>query len=396
MRAGAIGLLVPLLLAAPTHLPAADSVIERRLGSFLAGGYDPLTVPIDWFEPKERVAGAAVPLPRPVPNEVIAKAAFDDAAAWAEAQGSTALIVAHRGRIIFERYWHGDGRDTRFNPQSMSKTLTALLIGTAIDRGEIASVDDPVGRYLREWRGDPRGAITVRQLLQMASGLAQVDAGHGYALTPDNPAVGQHFGSDFVGPMLALRLAGNPGAKFDYNNNDNLALGLLLERATGERYATLLSERLFKPLGLADASLYMDRPGGFPMTSCCVFSRPVDWIPIGQLIAERGMAGGRRIASAGWIDAMTTASPSYAGYGYQVWLGDQQVGGVPLLVPGVIPWASERFAAPRVVFLHGHGSQRVWIMPDAELVVVRAGRIWPSGWDEAAIPNKLWRGRIAR
>lgn len=392
MRAVRLGLLGPLLLLGTA---APDPAFERRIGTFVAGGYDPLTAPVDWYAPRETVTGAPMAIGKAVPSAAISPAALEDAASWAEAQGSTALLVTHRGTLIFERYWHGDGRDTRFNPQSMSKTLTALLVGIAIDRGEISSADDPVGRYVEEWRGDPRGHITLRQLLHMASGLAQIGAGHGYAITAANPAARQHFGSDFVGPMLGLALAGKPGATFDYNNNDNLLLGLVLERAAKTRYSVLLSERLFTPLGLGDASLYMDRVGGFPMTSCCVFSRPIDWLAIGRLIAQNGVARGRRIVSPSWIAEMTTPSPAYKGYGYQIWIGDQTIGGTAPAVPGLVPWSSERFAAP-TVFLHGHGSQRTWIIPSADLVIVRAGKTWPKGWDEAAIPNRVLRGRTTR
>lgn len=379
-------------LALAAAAPAADPTLERRLQSFLAGGYDPLTVPVDWFD-KEPVAGAPRALPvTPKLTDAVDRQALEAAAKWAENHASTALIVAKDGRIVFERYWHGDGRDTRFNPQSMSKTLIALLVGTAIDRGEIKSVDDPVGRYVREWRRDSRGRITIAQALQMASGLGQVDAGYGYAVTRENPAVAQHFGNDFVAPILALPLKNAPGAKFDYNNNAANLLVLVLQRATGKRYGALLSERLWRPLGLADAALYIDRPGGFPMASCCVFSRPIDWVPIGRLIADRGVVEGKRIVSASWIDAMTTPSSGNRGYGYQLWLGDQRVGRKPPERIGLIQWQSEPFAAKDLVFLLGHGQQRVWVMRDKGLVVVRAGRSWPADRDESALPNLIARG----
>jgi CubicO group peptidase (beta-lactamase class C family) len=374
--------------------PATDARFERRFESFVAAGYDPLTVPVDWFEPTERVAGGNAAHLEVKPTKTIAPTALATAAAYAAAANSTALLVAQGDDIIYERYWRGDGPDSLFNPQSMSKTLVALLVGIAIDEGRIRSVEDPVERYVREWRGDPRGKITVEQLLRMSSGLAQLQGKHGYALTRDNPAVYQHFGSDFVKPILGLRLAAAPGTKWDYNNNATNLLGVVLERATGKRYAALLSEKLWRPLGNRDARLYLDREGGFPMVSCCVFSRPRDWVRVGQLIAGRGEFGGKRLVPAAWIDHMTTPAPTYRGYGYQIWLGDQKVGGAPLPVQaqGLSPWQSEPFAAEDMIFLNGHGFQRVWIIPSRDLVIVRAGKSWPSEWDEAAIPNSIVRG----
>jgi CubicO group peptidase (beta-lactamase class C family) len=372
--------------------PPGDPVLEGRLASYLAGGWDPLTVPVAWYSPVAPVAGAPRPPATGQPRR-LSNAAIDRATALARDDGASALIVAENGRIVAEHYWQGADKDTRFNPQSMAKTLVALLVGIAVDRGEIASADDPIGNYLDRWRGDPRGRITIAQLLTMASGLAQIDAGHGMTMTPDNPAVRQYFGSDFNAGMYALPLAAQPGSAFDYNNNATLLLARVLQRAGGASYAELLSDRLWQPLGLSDATIYIDRPGGSAMASCCLFSIARDWIAIGRLIAGRGEIDGRRIVSARWIDAMTTPSPTARGYGYQLWLGDQQVGGTPL-PPVLTPWQSEAFAARDMMFLNGFGGQRVWIMRGAGLVVVRFGTRWPPRWDDSALPNILYRGMI--
>ena len=82
----------------------------------------------------------------------------------------------------------------------MSKTVAALLAGRAIADGHVAGVDARIGDYLEEWAADPRGDITVEQLLTMSGGLEQIGGDYGYAVVPENPAVAQHFGSDFVGP----------------------------------------------------------------------------------------------------------------------------------------------------------------------------------------------------
>ena len=382
---------------APVLAAEPDPLFERRWESLAAGGYEPLTIPVDWYDPVAPVAGAATPYPRVEPGEAdIAPTALAAAQAWAQEQNSSALIVARAGRIVSETYWQGTGRDTRFNPQSMSKTVMALLIGTAIERGEIGSVNDPVERFITEWRGEPRGRITLRDLLQMASGLEQGDDGFGYKVSRENPIVRHSLGSDYTRLLLSLDPVGEPGKTFDYNNQVNQLAGLVLTRATGRPYAELLSERLWKPLGLDDAAIPLDRAGGTAITSCCILSRPIDWLRIGELIANRGAYGGKQLVPARWIDEMLTPSPAYRGYGYQVWLGNQNVGGErPPKVP-LVPWQSEAFAAPAVTILHGHGGQRVYVMPDKQLVIVRAARQWPEGWDDALLPNVIWRGTAPR
>ena len=384
------------VLAAP--LAAEDDpLFERRWQSLLAGGYEPLTIPVDWYDPVAGVEGAPSPVATATPQEAgIAPTALAAAAVWAEAQNSTALLVARDGNLVFERYWQGTGRDTRFNPQSMSKTVLALLMGIAIERGEVTSVDDPVSDYLTEWQGDKRGAITLRQMLHMASGLEQGDDGYGYEVTPENPVVRHSLGSDYTQLPLSLEPVTAPGETFDYNNNVNQLLGIVLERAGGADYEALLSERLWKPLGLADAAMPLDREGGMAITSCCILSRAVDWIRIGELFVNRGRHDGKQVVPEDWIEEMLEPSPGYPGYGFQVWTGNQQIGGErPPRVP-LVPWQSEAFAAERVVLLHGHGGQRVYAMPDKRLVIVRAARQWPESWDDALLPNVIWRGTSAK
>lgn len=374
-----------------------DRLFERRWQSLAQGGYEPLTIPTDWYDPVSPVAGQPTPVVQTSASDVgIAPTALDAAAAWAAAQNSTALLVARDGKLVFERYWQGSGRDTRFNPQSMSKTVLALLVGIAIERGEIGSVEDPVERYITQWRGQARGAITLRQMLWMATGLEQGDAGMGYAVSPENPIVRHSLGSDFTRLLLSLQPVAAPGASFDYNNQVNQLLGMVLERATGEDYETQLSQRLWQPLGLADAAIPLDREGGMALTSCCILSRPVDWLRIGALFTSGGRYGGRQVVPESWIAQMIAPSPAYRGYGYQVWVGDQQIGGErPPRVP-LVPWQSEPFAAPRIVILHGHGGQRVYAMPDKGIVIVRAARQWPDAWDDALLPNVIWRATSAR
>ncbi|MGP1353676.1 MAG: serine hydrolase domain-containing protein [Parasphingopyxis sp.] len=390
--AGLFGLAAVLFPAAVTAQSDADPVLEQRLGSFLAGGYEPLTTPVGWYAPTEQVRGGDYPdIRQLVESDAFDADAIAAVAAHAGRIGSSALLISHRGQLVHESYWQDSGRDTYFNPQSMSKTVAAMLIGVAIAEGHIASVDDPVGRYIAEWADDPRGAITIRHLLHMSGGLAQLSGDYGYAVVPENPSVAQFFGSDFVGPILGLAQVDPPGARWDYNNNETNLLGVVVARATGMRYADFLSDTLWRPLDLADASLYLDREGGTPMMSCCILSRPIDWLRIGELVANRGAFGGTQLVPADWIDAMLAPAPTRSNYGYLTWLGDQRVGGEPDPRPGLIPWQSEPFAADDLIFLHGHGGQRTWIVASRELVIVRAGRSWPTEWDEAAIPNAVIR-----
>ncbi len=363
-----------------------EAQVENKLAAFLAAGYDPLTVPNDWYL-TERVTGAPELLPLLATGVNLHSDALIESIAWADAQATTALLVSQNRQILLERYAPGDGRDTRANSMSMTKTVVAILVGIAIDRGEIGSFHSRVADWLTEWQGDARGTMTIGHLLQMASGLGQVDAGFGFQLTPENPAIRQFFGDDLLGPALTLPLVAPPGTCFDYNNSGVLLLAAILERASKKRFSELLSERLWQPLGLGDASVGIDRLGGFAMASGSLFARPADWLRIGELLA--GLRPG--IVSAAWLAAMQVPSPTNPAYGYLCWLGDHLIGSEPL-PPVLTPWQSEAFASRSMVMLNGFGGQRVWVMADKHLVVVRTGRTWPSAWDDAKLPNLFWHG----
>lgn len=356
---------------------------------------DPMTVPVEWFQPRAPVAGGnAADLPSVAEGmATIDPSALEAAAKFAEEQNSSALIVIRYGRIEFERYWDGADRNTPHNPQSMSKTVLGLTMGAAIAEGKIASIDDPISKYLTEWSGQRRGATAIRQMLWMASGLEHMS--EDYEVRLFSKAIRYNFGTDFEGHILDLDLAGEPGAKYDYNDDNTNLMGLAIERATGRRYPDYMSEKIWRPIGNRDASMYLDRTGGATMKSCCIFSRPMDWARLGLLVLQRGQWQGREVIPASWIDAMTTPSPKSAFYGFQIWRApgdlwfeDQTRANGTVAKKN----ASEPFLDPALIFMNGHGYQRVWISRAHSLVIVRFGRKWPTEWDETRIPNTIIRG----
>jgi len=378
-----------LLVIALGGWTASEWWFVKRYTSFVVNGYDAHTAPVEWFEPRYPLKHGAGPVLPATPEPTIPPMLLAEIEQYADAQDSMALIVVRHGKIELERYWPGYDRDTLFNPQSMSKTVLGMAVGIAIADGAIESVDDPIGDYLDEWRDDARGAITVRNLLNMSGGLAQIAPD--YSPVPWSGGVRQHFGTDFDGPILELPLVDPPGTKFDYNNNENNLLGLVLERATGQNYQDFVGERIWRPADLGPAFMYLEEPGGSVMKSCCIMSRPVDWTKLGLLILNDGRLGDRQILPPGWAREMVQPAATWAGYGYQVWRDVlDQSGGKP--TPQTW-WASEGFATDDVVQFLGHGYQHVWVIPHLDLVVVRANRVWPQEpWDQSWIPNRLIRG----
>ena len=160
------------------------------------------------------------------------------------------------------------------------------------------------------------------------------------------------------------------------------ALAVVLERATGRRYADYLSEKVWAPAGASDAAVWLDRPGGLAKTFGGVLATARDWARVGLLLQNGGRVGDRQLVPAAWVREMLTPSPREPDYGYQIWLGRG----------GCRREDHEKpFAAPDVAYLDGRFKQRVSVVPSAELVVVRVGE-QARGWDETELVNTLLRG----
>src|SRR6516162_2435449 len=179
--------------------------------------------------PRERVAGAnEPPAPRVAPEtEQLDPKGLEAAASYAGEHGSLALIVSRHDHIVFERYWRGTGFDTPADAQSFTRLLAALTAGVAISHRLIGWPDEPVGAFLTEWSNDPRGAITVRNLMQMSSGLA--------------PPKDGSYARDLAADALAAPLASAPGTVRVEQWTDPQLLALVIERATRQRYASYVS-----------------------------------------------------------------------------------------------------------------------------------------------------------
>jgi CubicO group peptidase (beta-lactamase class C family) len=339
---------------------------------------------VAWYEPKERVAGLGPgvrPLPEADPAGVeIRPEALEAAAEYAGRKNSSALLVVHRGQLVFERYWRGHHRGALTNSMSMAKTVLGLAVGAAIAEGKIGSADDLASRYLTEWADAPdaRRKVTLRHLLQMASGL-RCDNAH----ETDSDLIRLYFGTHTERFGLGVPAVGEPGVAFEYNNLNSHMLGIALERATGERYAALLSRTLWKPLGLSDAWLWLDRPGGLAHTYCCVFATPHDWAKVGLLVLHDGAFEGRQVVPRAWVAAMKTSSTLEPDYGLHLWVGSNR--------GRRREDSTESFAAPDLVYLDGADKQRVYVVPSRDLVVVRLGE-QAHDWDDSFLPNAVIRG----
>ncbi len=316
--------------------------------------------------------------------------------AYAKEQNSSTFVVLHKDKI--QLAWFEEGMDAAATVSSRSfvKTLASILIGFAIADGDIDSVDDPVGKYVEEWKDDPRGKTTIRQVLQMTSGfdLSEVRAMSPSVFGPFSRQTQLVNGSDIDGTVLSWPYESEPGAVYAHFNPSTQLLGIIIARATGERYTTYLSQKLWKPMGAIRGAMRLDNIGGQPIMYCCYLSTSSDWLRLGHLLLNDGIIDGEQIIPEGWVGEMKTTSEVNPNYGYQIWVGSPpgeerkyipSIDGMPANIH------SEPFAADDIFFMDGSVKIRMWMVPSEDLVVLRMGRN-PPELDEARLPNTIIRG----
>ena len=334
--------------------------------------------------PLGKVTGATHPLTL---NVDLDASKFSEALDYVTQKKSYAFLVWHKGAIRHETYFGPYDADLRPDSASMHKSVSALAIGVALDKGMIGSVDEPIATYIPEWQDQPRGTITIRNLLEMNSGLAPLSR-EGGANSPNMMFYQQ--GDKARELMLGLEMRDEPGTVFNYANVTSQILGHILEQATREPYDAFLSENIWQKLGAEDAYVWYNEPEGFPRTYSALMARARDWMKVGLMIKDGGSFNGNQIVSKDYIGKMTSPSKTNPNYGWQVWLGkdyvttrfynDAKVG------YGVA--ASEPFKADDIIYFDGFGGQRVYISKSNDLVIVRTGD--PAfDWDESFLPNSI-------
>lgn len=316
------------------------------------------------------------------------KRAIAAAQAYSDAQKGVSLIILQDGKMLHESYVEGVTRTTPTDSYSMHKSLVALAIGIAIKERIIGSANDPVGRYIDEWKNDRRGKITIRQLLNMESGLKL------YSFTdPGTKSMELLLAADINAVALDHPLADQPGAEFRYNNVNSQIVGIALERALqreGYRsYAAYLEQKLWCPLGNDEANLWLDREGGSPHYYSGLFTGPHNWGRIGEMIRNEGKIDGKQVVPAAWIKAMAEPAATNPNYGLHVWLGSPADGTRRYSKQSKVTVThSAPYLADDVMFFDGFGGQRVYIIPSKGMTMVRTGQV-NLAYDDAVIVNLL-------
>ncbi len=285
------------------------------------------------------------------------------------------LLILKDGKIVFEHYDFGFTPKGRWMSMSIAKSFVSTLVGAAIKDGFIASINDPVTKYLPQLAGSAYENVSVRDVLMMASGVKWDE-------TYVNPASDRRkllelqIASNKPGAifdlMKSLPKASAPGTVFNYNTGETVLVGEIVQAATKMHLADYLAQKVWSPLAMeSDAAWWLDSPNGHEVGGSGVLVTLRDFGRFGQFILNGAQIDGKKIVPDWWLADATSAKPLVGisgqyGYGYQWW-----------------PVKAEAGSVHEGVFMgRGIHGQYLYINPQEKVVAVGLGaRPKPTGKD---------------
>ena len=240
------------------------------------------------------------------------------------------LLVVKDGAIVYERYGLGNTADTRWVSFSVAKSVVAMLYGAAVKDGYIRSLDEKVTDYLPRLKDSSYQDTTIRNLLQMASG---VQWNEDYA-DPESDVASASWETLALYEFLRRKpREAAPGEKFNYNTAETNLAGTLLRSAIGNNLSTYLSKKIWRPFGMeTDAYWQLTEAGGGEFGGCCINATLRDYARLGLFALNGGvLADGTEVLADNWMADSTAPSKGFDGYGYFWWLypdGSYQATGI--------------------------------------------------------------------
>lgn len=310
---------------------------------------------------------------------------------YMEHQRATALLVLKDDQIVFERYGYDRKPSQRMLSNSMAKTIAALAIGKALEKGAIRSLDDTAARYEPRLAHSLLGETSIRNLLRMASGI-RFDEEHDRLPSDSSRFFQSRAKMGLTRALAELNEREYPaGERFNYVSPTTMALGLVLRGATGQSVCDFVGQHLWQPMGAeSDATWLIDPRDKVELTGGNFNATVRDYARLGWLLAHDGVRDGKSVIDREFLLDMTDAArqppafrpgaashhgSTYFGYGYQVWL---------------FPGGKRRFA------LQGIHGQNIFVDPELRLVLVHTAVAERAGGNKAMAQelNAVWRGLV--
>ena len=319
---------------------------------------------------REIPAGKPLPALLPAADETDgAGISIDD---YMADQRLAGLVVLQDGKARLEEYRMDFTKDDRWTSFSVAKSLVSTLVGAAIKDGFIKSLDDPLTTYIPELTGSGYDGVTVEQLLTMTSGVKWNEDYEDK--NSDVAKFNTTKSKDGVDPVIlymkTLVNEAEPGTRWQYNTGETNLIGVLVAKATGKSLSEYLSEKVWKPYGMAKDAVWILNDGGKEIGGCCISATTRDFALFGQFAMNGGKIGDTSVVPDGWYEKAGTKQADIGmdgrGYGYQWWTYDDG-----------------SFAA------QGIFGQGIFVDPKRKLVIASNGN-WPR-----ATPDDKKAGRDA-
>jgi len=400
MKTSLLGLALLLLTSLSAWAAPADdeAVYQARFAqlfaSFRAG------LGLETYEPLEAVPGARDHQPLRAASVVsIDPSALQRAREYAAANRSSAFLVWRDGVLEESSYFGETLATSTLTSRSLAKPMTAIAVGRAIALGRIRSLDQPVADFVPEWRDDERRRlILVRHLLDMRSGFLP------QSMSPDPAHI---LNRAYLHPRhdeIIIReypVVDAPGSRYEYNNASSEMVAVLIERATGRRYAEFISSEILQPIGAPGGQVWVNRPGGVAHSGCCLMLPAEAWLRLGILLSTDGVWQGKRLLPVGYVNEMRRPTRENPYYGLGVYVAGDYTPRRGFAHPEREADSrkvlhSEPYLAPDLFLFDGNANQVVYIIPSERLVILRMGDNPPRGegqeWDNTVLPNTVLRG----
>lgn len=262
------------------------------------------------------------------------------------------LVISKNNKIIHQQYFNGQDSTTLFNDQSLTKSVMALLIGIAIDKGYIRSVDEKIADFFPELKIDTdkrKQDITIRQVMNQASGFYHEGVNVGALLTLPDPS----------GYVIKAPLVSEPGKVFRYNNAATHLLSVIITKSTGFDTRAFAKKFLFDPLGITSFDWKKMKDGYYD--GCGLLSirlRSVDMLKLGNLVLNKGKYHNRQIVPSKWIAAIINPEVTYQ----TPWGLDDSLYG--------LCWYHADYQGTKIVYALGWGGQFMFVIPSLKAVIM--------------------------
>ena len=282
-------------------------------------------------------------------------------AEWTDTQG---VLIIQNDSVIYEKCVGDITTDRLATVFSVSKSITSLLCGIAVDEGYIKSIDDPITDYLPELKKKDKmwQKLTIRHLLDMRSGLAFDDT---YSLRLKdlkrlNAMAKLNYGKNIMKQIRGLKFENEPGTEHKYESMTTQILGVVIQRATGQSYTNYLSEKVWKPLQMESPAIVNidSRKHHVAHAFGGISTTMKDLAKIGRLYLNKGVWNGKRIVSEEWIRQSTDYNTDNDGYHFN-WYNTS--------------WMTEKPEYPGF-YAHGIRAQVLYVNPYKNLIMVRFGK----------------------